>query len=366
MNLYEDIECDGYYFVDKLTALDGVTPIPGFCVIRIVCSVSGAILGIGFAKGAESLEAYEMALFSMAIEKKDFFRLYGYLGKPEEWPCEGLSPSVITDRGPFASINVEKHSSWLNSFEVTQAYSGQSKATAESSHPRLKNIIQAPSYFQSSKNYVQMAKAEIAKALEDNHISDASGRMVEEMWDAGFTPTPHNIWVYMNDIGRTSARSIKLHQAVRLFLKQKDVVIRRDGVYLLEQNYYSEELASTGVFNRIVRNGVIQTKAYVMNMCVRYIWLELDGRIYELAARYSIRTVNEDSYISIYELEDRVPKISRSKAKLRNERPAISAYFHQQFEESTGIEWDAGQEKKGRHKRTEKVRSAESEQRRIL
>lgn len=366
MNLYEDIECDGYYFVDKLTALDGVTPIPGFCVIRIVCSVSGAILGIGFAKGAESLEAYEMALFSMAIEKKDFFRLFGYLGKPEEWPCEGLSTSVITDRGPFASINVEKHSSWLNSFETTPAYSGQSKATSESSHPRLKKIIQAPSYFQSSKNYVQMAKAEITKALEDNHTSDASGRMVEEMWDAEFTPTPHNIWVYMNDIGRTSARSIKFNQAVRLFLKQKDVVIRRDGVYLLEQNYYSEELASTGVFNRIVRNGVIQTKAYVMNMCVRYIWLEVDGRIYELAARYSIRTVNEDSYISIYELEDRVPKISRSKAKLRNERPAISAYFQQQFEESTGIEWDAGQEKKGRHKRTEKVRSAESEQRRIL
>lgn len=366
MNIYEDIECDGYYFVEKLTALDGVTPIPGFCVVRIVCSVSGAILGIGFARGAESLEAYQMALFSMAIPKKDFYRLYGYLGKPDEWPCEGLSTAVILDKGPFTSINVEKHSGWLNSFEITPTFSGQSKATSESSHPRLKNIVKAPSYFQSSKNYVQMAKAEITKAVTDNHTSDASGRMVEEMWDAGFTPTPHNIWVYMNSLGRTSARSIKFHQAVRFFLKQRDVVIRRDGVYLLEQNYYSEDLANTGVFNRIVRNGVIQAKAYVMNMCVRYIWLELNGRIYELAARYPIRTADEDSYISIYDLENRVPKIRRAKAKLRNERPATNAYFQQQFEESTGVDWDAGQEKKGRHKRTEKVRSVESEQRRVL
>lgn len=366
MNIYEDVECDGYYFVDKLTALDGVTPISGFCVVRIACSVSGAILGIGFARGAESLEAYEMALFSMAIEKQEFYRLFGYLGNPDEWPCEGLSSAVISDKGPFTAINVEKHSSWLNSFETTPAYSGQSKATSESSHPRLKNIIKAPSYFQSSKNYVQMAKAEITKAVADNHTSDASGRMVNEMWDVGFTPTPHNIWVYMNELGRTSARSIKFHQAVRLFLKQRDVVIRRNGVYLLEQNYYSEDLASTGVFDRIARNGVIPAKAYVMNMCVRYIWLELDGRLYELAARYAIRTADEDGYISIYDLEDRSPKINRAKSKLRHERPATNAYFQQQFEESTGVEWDAGQEKKGRHKRTEKVRSAESEQRRVL
>lgn len=363
-SVYEKVEFDGYYLYEKAVSLDGETGIPAFCVVKAVCVLSGAILGVGFARGAESLEAYKMALFSMAINKDKFQSLFGYKST-QEWPCEGLGPDVIADRGPGAALNIKFEHFSLSALELTPSESGQSKATVESSHRRNKKVPDDKGHFQSKLDYIRLAKREIAKAIAHNHSSDASARLTPRMWQEEFAPTPHNIWSYFSLRGRTSARAITFENAVRNFLALRSVTIKRDGIYLEGFNYFSRELESAGLFDYVARNGSISANAYVMNMCVRHIWLEYRGVIYELSARYPIRVVDEEKFITIFELEDLAKIRAKTKSEHRRARPAAHEIAEQDFYESTGEKMDSGERKAGRYKRTVGVRRAEASQKRL-
>lgn len=363
-NVYEKVEFDGYYLYEKAASLDGETSIPAFCVVKAVCVASGAILGIGFARGAESLEAYKMCLFSMATKKDKFQSLFGYKAT-QKWPCEGLGPDVIADRGPGAALDIQFEHFWFSALELTPSESGQSKATVESSHGRKKKVPDDKGHFQSKLDYIKLAKREIAKAIAHNHASDASARLTPQMLRERFAPTPHNIWSHLSLRGRTSARAMTFDNAVRNFLSPRSVSIKRDGIYLEAFNYFSSDLEAAGLFDYVARNGSVSAKAYVMNMCVRHIWLEYQGAIYELSARYPIRVANEEKFITIYEL-DELSKIQRSlKSKHRKAVPAIHEIAEQDFYESTGERMDSGERKTGRYKRTASVRRAEASQKRL-
>ncbi len=362
--VYEKVEFDGYYLCEKVVSLDGETMIPAFCVVKAVCVLSGAILGIGFARGAESLEAYKMALFSMAINKGKFQSLFGYKSR-HEWPCEGLGPDIVTDRGPGAALEIKFGHDWISALELTPSESGQSKATVESSHRRKKNVPDDKGHFQSRLDYIQLAKREIARAIAHNHSSDAGARLTPRMWKEEFAPTPHNIWSYFSQRGRTSARAMTFDNAVRSFLAPRSVTIKRDGIYLEGFNYFSTEIESLGLFDYVARNGSISANAYIMNMCVRYIWLEHRGVIYELSARYPIRVADEEKFITIFELEELAKIRAKTKSKHRRAVPAVHAIADEDFYESTGETMDSGERKTGRYKRTVSVRRAEADQKQL-
>lgn len=274
INVNQRIEFDGYYISEKLSGLTEGSAVDSFCVVRAVCALSGMVLGIGFSEGSENMAAYRMAIYSMACEKVKFCEQYGVEIGAEEWPSMGLSGGMVLDRGPAAGYEVEPEIHWLKSVELTPIYSGQSKATVESSHPRDKKILGQPTYFHSKLDFVQMAKREILRVLKDNHTSDARMRMDEEMILAGIKPTPHDIYSYWSMRGRDSSIGVPFDTAVRQFLDVRPAAIRKDGVYFYGRKYRSRALEETGVFDLVARQGVINTSAYVQVMCVRHIWIE--------------------------------------------------------------------------------------------
>lgn len=83
-------------------------------------------------------------------------------------------------------------------------------------------------------------------------------------------------------------------------------------------------------------------------MCVRHIWVEVKGILYELdfvrTARMSLGTMD----ISLRDLQQ-IDEIRRqSGSDLRDEQPAHEQYFDDLFKENTGEDWDAGERKFGR------------------
>lgn len=347
-NVYQRVEFDGYYISEKLSGLTESSPVDSFCVVRAVCGLSGAVLGIGFSEGRENMEAYKMALFSMAIDKVKFGELFGMDIKPGEWPSQGLSGGIVFDRGPGATYDSEPEINWLGSLELTPVFSGQSKATVESSHPRDKISADQPTYVHSKLNFVQMARREIIQVLSDNHTSDASKRMDEDMMMAGFKPTPHNIWLHFDGRGRNSAIGMTFDNAVRSFLSKHTVTIQKDAVYFYGRKYRSKALVDTHIFDRVARNGVVRVSAYALTMCVRHIWIELNGLIFELDFVRTARTPEGTIDISLYDLKVIDEMRRAGLAELRHERPAIQQKFRDRFKENTGEDGDSGQRKLGR------------------
>lgn len=347
-NLNQRIEFDGYNVSEKISGLTEGSAVDAFCVVRAVCGLSGVVVGIGFSEGKENMAAYRMALFSMAVDKVRYCELFAIDIKPEEWPSEGLSDNIIFDRGPAAGYDGEVEINWLGAIEITPVHSGQSKASVESSHPRNKKNQDQPSHFHSDHDFVQMSKREIYQVLLDNKSSDASRRMTEEMFMVGFTVTPNNIWKYLDDRGRNSAMSMPFDEAVRKFLPQHPASIKNDAVYLYGRKYTSPALIETGVFDRVAQRGQIPLAAYVISMCVRHIWIEFEGVLFELDFVRSASILEGSSDISLRDLklinEARLEALAYS----REERPAVQQDIRDRFEKNTGKEWDSGQRKLGR------------------
>lgn len=346
-NIYQRVEFDGYYISEKLSGVIEGSAIEGFCVVRAVCGLSGAILGIGFAETKENMDAYNMALFCMAIGKVKYCELFGVDIEPWEWPGDGLSGGIIFDRGPAACYPSKPHINWLKAHELTPSYSGQSKATAESSHPRDKKLLGQPSHKHSKFNFVEMSRREIVQAIEDNRSSDASHRMNDNMYQDGVKPTPLGIFNYHDGIGRNSCISMEFDTAVRTFLKACPACIRRDAVYLYGRKYRSPELEACGVFDLVARNGVINVSAFVLTMCVRHIWIEVNGVLYELDFVRPASAHSGMADISLRDLQD-IDQLRRdANAEHREEKPAIQQFYGQKIKSLTEKERDAGERKLG-------------------
>lgn len=348
INVNQRVEFDGYYISEKLSGLTEGSAVDSFCVVRAVCALSGMVLGIGFSEGRENLAAYRMAIYSMACDKVKYCEQYGVEISAEEWPSIGLSGGMVLDRGPAAGYEVEPEIHWLKSIELTPVYSGQSKATVESSHPRDKKTLEQPTYFHSRLDFVQMAKREILRVLKDNDTSDARLRMDEEMFLAGIKPTPHDIYSYWSMRGRDSSIGVPFDTAVRQFLDVRPAAIRKDGVYFYGRKYRSRALEETGVFDLVARQGVINTSAYSLVMCVRHIWIEVKGILYELDFMRPVRTSQGTVDISLRQLEEINQVRLDAAADLREERPAHDQHFEDRFNRNTGEDWEAGERKIGR------------------
>ncbi|WP_256347565.1 transposase [Pseudomonas gingeri] len=348
MNVSQRVEFDGYYISEKLSGLTEGSAVDSFCVVRAVCALSGMVLGIGFSEGKENMAAYRMALYSMACDKVKFCEQYGLEISTEEWPSVGLSGGIVLDRGPAAGYDIEPEINWLKSVELTPVYSGQSKATVEASHPRDKKTLGQPTHFHSKLDFVQMAKREIMRVLIDNHTSDANLRMDQEMYLAGVKPTPHGIFSYFTGLGRDSTIGMPFDTAVREFLDVRPATIRKDGVYFYGRKYRSRALAETGIFDLVARQGVIDTSAYVLIMCVRHIWIEVKGVLYELDFVRTARTSLGDIDISLRDLQEIDQMRRDAAADLRDEQPAHEQHFKDRFKQNTGEDWDAGERRFGR------------------
>lgn len=357
VNVNQLVEFDGYNPKGKISGLLEGAALDSACIVRAVCDLSGAVVGLGFSENKENMEAYRMALFSMAISKVKFASLFGLTISEVEWPTSGLPQNVIFDRGPGSTMGVAVRSqdlprddmmSWLSRLELTPTHSGQSKATVESSHPRTKSDNDKPTHFHSSLNFVEMCKRHIYQVIYDNRTSESQDKMTPDMLEVGFSPTPNNIYRFYSDIGRNSGTEVTFEFAVREFLTPHPAHIKRGGVYFYGRKYNSSNLIDTEVFDRIAVHGQIPVKAYVMTMCVRHIWIELEGVLYELDF-VKPASVHPDSVdISLSDLQVLNEGRLRGAAQLREEQPAIQQDLKARFLQETGKSWDSGTRKPGR------------------
>jgi len=339
--VHQRVEFDGYYVSEKLSGITEGSVVNSFCVIRAVCVLSGQITGIGFAREKETMEAYKMCLFSMAVDKVKFAEFFGVEIKAWEWPCLGLAGDMVVDRGPAAGFDCLPEIKWLGVFELPPSYSGQSKATVESSHPRDKKNYDRPVFFHSSLIFTEVVHREILRVPKDNRASNAASRMAD-LYSLGVEPTPQGIWSYYTDVGRNLSVRMQFDEAVRSFLSKETVTIRKNAIYLYGRPYRSQSVVDTGIFDRVSRGGNINVQAYVLNMCVRNIWIELHGQLHELSAMLPMSIPEDSSYLTLEDLK-KLNEARKAADRVReHEGRAIEQHYEDRFKQATGHDWDAG------------------------
>jgi len=354
-NLMERVEADGYYTSEKPRGyLDGTT-LPPMCVVIGRDVLSGMKVGIGFSLGAERNEAYKMMLFSMAVPKSFFCQLFGVTCKHEEWPSEGLSGHFSIDRGPGARRNlIESLASRFPIRDMAPSWSGQSKATVESSHPRDVALEGMPTFQQSRLTPVELAKREILALILYNDTADMESRIDPDSDLAMVTPSPLGLWNYYDNIFRNDAQSMSIDDAIRTFLTCTKFTLQEDGLYLGARRYISTELSDLGLFDQSGEFHNVETKltGYILEMCIRHAWVEINNKLYMLEAMLRIRGDEEDLWMSLSELNQWEEARKSIKSAYRIHKSASSSEFRQRYYEDTGKSWDSAIRRAGKPRKS--------------
>lgn len=364
VNLMEEVEADAFSCAELPRGyLEGST-LPPLKVAVGVDVLSSMGLGIGFSLGSERREAYRMMLFCMAVPKVYFCKLFGLKIGPEDWPSQGLPSSYITDRGPGAALKlIEKFDDEFPIRELTLAYSGQSKATVESTNPRKRKIEGRPGYYKSKFTPIKLARKLIWEFIKRNRTRWIESK-IEAIPEMAFvSPDPLSFWNAYNARGRNDAQMMSIDDAVRTFLTPKKLSLKEDAVYLAGQRFNSEKLKATGIFQKLKRStvDVMEIDGYVMDLCVRHLWVELDGQLYQLDAQLKVGGDADDLYVSLSELEQFAEARAEMNSAFRQHQRAASAEGISRFEEDTGDDWDSIQRKTGRPKKTALAKREEKE-----
>lgn len=353
-NLMERTEQDAYCCKEVAKGYLPGTHHPPVWVVRTRCITSGMIVGIGFSVGSEAASAYRMAKFCEAIDKVVFCRLLGLNIRPEDWPSVGVSPHVINDRGPGSTAKAEAADPALRPTikESAPSYSGQSKASIETTHPKHVKLEGKPAYVETRLSIPQLAVQEVLRTIGDNHSIDVNSRLNNEAVIDRVFPTPISVWNYLDRRGRNHALPMSFEAAVRAYLTPIELTVRDDAVYFKEMRFNSEALQQSKILQRAHSCGNFKLKGFMLDVCVRHLWLDLGGELIEVDAMLAIRDGQEQLYISVIELEQLEQLRRNEKLALKTHQLAARSEFEAQFEAHTGQLFEQGVIKGGRSKRS--------------
>lgn len=360
-NVYERVERDAYNVAELPRGLIEGNTLKPVNVVRGRDVASGAVLGVGFAQGSETSEAYRAELFCRAICKVKFCSLFGIEITKEQWPSEGVSDFDVHDRGPGSTEQALAQDLAIRPVfrEMTQSYSGQSKATVESANPKTRTADDAPQYFASSLRTFEIVRREIYRALKDNDSINIGSRIEPEWTGVVRKPSPNALYTELANRGRNSASLISFADAVRTYLTKLVAKVTRKGIMLHSQLFRSDELLSCGLLGRAHGPQEPDVEVYVLSACVRHIWVDYDGRLLELDIIVPVRVGNEVLYLSLDELREREAFIKARDLDFKEHRDATATMYERAFEEETGKPWRGGRHVAGRPKRGSKAAKQE-------
>lgn len=353
-NLMERTEQDAYCCDQVAVGYLPGSHLPALWVVRIRCIASGMIVGIGFSVGSELASAYRMALFCAAIDKVIFASLFGIALNPDDWPSIGISPHVINDRGPGSTAQADPADAAFMPIikEAAPSYSGQSKASVETLHPKQVKQEGKPQYRETRLTIPQLAAQEILRAVAENHSVDVTDRLNNEALKDEVFPTPASLWNYLNRKGRNHAINTRLEEAVRSYLDPIELTVRDDAVYFKDARFDSEALKRSGALQKAHDLGRYKLQGYLMNACVRHLWVDLGTELVQVDAMLSIRDGQEQLYISVLEIEQ-LQQIRRdAKLELKTHRLVAQSEYETLFQAHTGKIFDQTTLKSGRSRRS--------------
>ena len=363
-NAHERVEADAYVVRELPRGLiDGHT-LPALRVVRFRDVASGLITGIGFALGSETAAAYRMARFCQAVDKVLFCSLFGVRITADQWPSIGLTAYDVQDRGPGATDGAfARHQACQPVVrEIPPSYAGQSKAIVESSHPKSRSTDDAPSHVKSNMRVFELIRRELWRVIRDNDSINIADRIPPDLLSHVCKPSPLALFRELDRRGRNDAMSIGFGDAVRTFLSKHEARLTRDGIMFKNQCYSGPGLVASGALRRRPASQASTVEVYVLDACVRHIWIDIDDALVQLEIKPKLRVADEEMYLSLDELMEREEHLRTMALDFDEHRDAVASKRAREFEVENGLRWNGGSRIVGRPRwRTEAAKREAAE-----
>lgn len=354
-HLAEEVAFDAAQTKEMPVGLDPSIELPALWTAKGVCKASGLVICVGFGLSSERSGSYQAALFCAAIGGVAFCRLFGLPIEEEDWPRVGLPGRYWADRGPGSGAG---HSAAVDGGtpirSLVPSYSPQSNSTVEGVHPKSVKIQGTPSHVVSQATPYHLVKRALLRTIAYNTTADVSDRLTPEMQAEGVPGTPLGIHGFMARRGRTLGQTLEFAQAVRQFLTKVEFKFDDGAVLLHGRRFRSKALSDWLLANP----DPYLIQGYVLDLAVRFAWIELGGRLVEVEVQMALRTNEDTWYLSLAELEQLATIVKRRATEKRWEDRAHRVHYERRSLEETGGFLDSGRRVQGHAK----PRKAEAQQ----
>lgn len=353
-SLLSKMEVDAYFLKERPRLVFGDANSLRLCVARGVCVGSKNVVGVGFSLEGESAYAYQMMLFCAAIGIEEFARLWG-LEKEDllDVMVKGLPAHLISDRGkaPIAAI-ISALKTQFPVRELTETYSGQSKPSVESGHPRESKTEGPPEYVVSDKDIIQLIKREICRAAKDNHVRNVDALVVGDRASSETVYSPYALAQYLDRKGLNDAIQIPFDTAVRNFLPETELALRDGGFWLNSRCYSNDELDGDETYVRLSPGQEITLNGYFLPLNLMYVWVEFNGRLYKLKQKLAVRLGEREQMLTMSELEIEAELKRTLAAEQRRSAVAAETEAQARYEAHSGVSWGDTSRKPGHPRKT--------------
>lgn len=351
-NYLETAEADVYQIPERPRLIVGKDAELPLRVCRIVDNATGFITGVGFSLGSETAEAYRLAKFCSVVPRELMGRLFGIELNDEIWPGRGLAAREIVDRGPGSSPMADGSGDAPSPIrELSPSWSGQSKATVESSHPRNIKVDGAPSHVVSDLNVFQMAVRELMRTPAENERKDASRRLTPEMLASGVPANPKAIANYLLSRFRTSAVAVSTDTAIRKFLRPVEFELKSTGLWLDILQFSHTHLIEHGLPSRTPKNQRTVVRGYVYPLSLYLAWVEIGGRLHEVSPLLRIRDDSSQLFITLDDLGALSELMLEARARQREHGASAMGAAEANFFARFGVAWSASERRPGAAKK---------------
>ncbi|MGC4062791.1 MAG: hypothetical protein QM749_18935 [Aquabacterium sp.] len=234
--------------------------------------------------------------------------------------------------------------------EGTPSYAGQSKANIETTNPKNVKTEGAPHYRVTRLTIPQLAAQEIRRVLEDNHTININARLTNNAVANGVLPTPIHYWNHLDRLGRTHAVHVHRDEVIRGYFSPITVEVDDGALYLHGLRYWSKALSESGLLERWACAGSHRVQAYMLDVCVRHLFIHTPSGAIVVDAMQGIRNGDEMLYLSVVEIEQLYRLRARGLSTLRTHVHAAKAEQAVLYEEEVGIPYKHSIRRRGRAK----------------
>lgn len=237
----------------------------------VVDVASRMIVGIHVSLEYASWTAARQSLFNACMPKVDYCKRYGITIEHKDWPCVGVSATLMADRAEMLGENAFFHAKQVGTLlNIAPTARGDMKSIVErrfgianedihflpgTTLGQLKKRGEPDHRLEAAITLSALTKILIEAVLEHNNFRPFDDLTNRDLVQHDLGPTPKNYWNFYSARMQNSLKTFSENHFIALLMKPGEASVRDRGIIFRELRYTCQKAEDEDWATRALQNG---------------------------------------------------------------------------------------------------------------
>lgn len=237
----------------------------------VVDVASRMIVGMHISMKYASWEAARQALFNACMPKVEFCKRYGIDIEQKDWPCVGVSATLMADRAEMLGKDSFEHATRVGTqLKIAATARGDMKSIVERRFGIANEELHflpgttlgelrkrgEPDYrLDAAMTLTAVTKILIEKVLEHNKFNDFKDILTRDLIQHDLMATPQNYWNFYTARYQSGLKVYSENHFIALLMNRGEASVRDQGIIFRELRYSCQKAIDEDWPTRALQSG---------------------------------------------------------------------------------------------------------------